>query len=162
MFFVNLIYGHFDILMFQNGPEKNCVFQGCAKIMLHLHTVRTGIQETLQTCLSASSFHEYPSDTPRQPPNTPQTSPGNSRYQQTTTDDNRRQQMTTEPNRHPQTLTGAFEYVRKCLLAYVVVCCHLLSSVDILSSLEMSGGYFGDVWGVSEGYSWKLEALRRV
>ena len=90
MIFVNLIYKHFDILMPQYGQaKKSCAFQGCAEMMLQLHTVRTGIPDTPQTRLSASSFHEYPSDTPRHPLNTPQTSPWNSRYQQMTTDDNR-------------------------------------------------------------------------
>ena len=109
--------------------------------MLRLHTVRTGIPETLQTCLSASSFHEYHSDTPRHPPNTLQTSPGNSRYQQTTTDDNRWQQSPTDTLRHWQVLLSMFGSV----------CWRMLSSVDILSSLEMSGGCFGDVWVVSGG-----------
>ena len=48
------------------------------------------------------------------------------------------------------------------LLSSVVICCRLLSSVDIWSSMEMSGGVFRGCLGVSEGYSWKLEALRRV
>ena len=77
---------------------------------LRLHTVRTGIPETLQTCLSASSFREYHSDTPRHPPNTLQTSPGNSRYQQTTTDDNRRQQTPPDTLRYRQVLFEAVFY----------------------------------------------------
>ena len=67
-------------------------------MMLQLHTVRTGIPDTPQTCLSASSFHEYHSDFPRnlwdipQRPPRAQTYPGNSIYQQTT-----------DANRHLQT-----------------------------------------------------------
>ena len=145
MIFVNLIYGHFDILMFQNGPAKKCGFQGCAEIMLRLDTVRTGIPETLQTCLSASSFHEYHSDTPRHPPNTLQTSPGNSRYQQTITDDNRRQQTPPDTLRYRQVL---FECVWRCLLAHVVVCWHLEFPGDVWGLFM---GCLGGVWGYMSG-----------
>ena len=75
------------------------------------------------------------------------------------TDDKMRQQ--TPPDILKQHLSVS-EGVCWRLLVSVGVCCHLLSSVDILSSLEMSGGVFGGCLGVSEGYSWKLEALRRV
>ena len=125
-------------------------------MMLQLHTVRTGIPDTPQTRLSASSFHEYPSDTPRHPLNTPQTSPWNSRYQQMTTDDNRWQKTPTDTLRHWQVL---FEYVWRCLLAHFVVCWHLDFPGDVWGLLR---GCLCGVWGVSEWYSWKLEALRRV
>ena len=118
--------------------EKSRRFQGCAKKMLRLHTVRIGIPETHQTRLSASSFHEYHSDTPIHPPNTLQTSPGNSRYQQTTTDDNRHLQTPSDTDRCCLSMSGG-------------VCWRMLSFVDILSSLEMSGGCLGDVWVVSGG-----------
>ena len=59
MIFVNLIYGHFDILMFQNGPAKKVAGQGCVSdILKQLHSVRTGIPDTPKIRLSASSFHE--------------------------------------------------------------------------------------------------------
>ena len=76
MIFVNLIYRHFDILMPQYGQAKKVV----------LHIVRTGIPDTLQIRLSASSFHEYPSDTPQTSPKYP---PDISRELKISTDDNR-------------------------------------------------------------------------
>ena len=79
MIFVNLLYGHFDILMFQNGPAKKV----------------TGFRAVYQTY--SNSTCQYP---------------------------------------------------RVC----ESVCMHLLSSVDVLSSLEMSGGCLGNVWEVSGGY----------
>ena len=79
----------------------------------------------------------YSQTTPQIPP---QTSPGNSRYQQTTTDDNRWQQSPTDTLRHWQVLS-----------MFGSVYWRMLSSVDILSFLEMSGGCFGDVWVVSGG-----------
>ena len=66
--------------------QKSCAFQGCAEMMLQLHTVRTGIPDTPQTRLSASSFHEYPSDTPQTSPKYP---PDISRELKISTDDNR-------------------------------------------------------------------------
>ena len=146
MIFVNLIYKLFYILMAQYcQAKKNCAFQDCAETMLQLHTVRTGIPDTPQTRLTASSFHEYPSDTPSHPLNTPQTSPGNSRYQQTTTDDNRRQQKPTETLRNWQVL---FECVWRCLLAHVVVCWHLEFPGDVW---ELFRGCLGGVWGYMSG-----------
>ena len=91
----------------------------------------------------------HPSDTPTRPPDTPLSPPWIKRHQQTPTD----------TARHTQTAPVS---VWGCLLASFVICCRLLSSVDILSSMEMSGGVFRGCLGVSEGYSWKLEALRRV
>ena len=76
MIFVNLIYGHFDILMFQNGPAKKVA----------------GFRALYQTY--SNSTCQYPR------------------------------------------VSGG-------------VCCRLLSSVDILSSLEMSGGCLRDIWGMS-------------
>jgi len=81
------------------------------------------------------------------------------RHLQGSQDVNRRQNAPTETSRHTQTAPVS---VWGCLLASFVICCRLLSSVDILSSMEMSGGVFRGCLGVSEGYSWKLEALRRV
>ena len=55
MFFVNLIYGHFDILRFQNGRiKKVALFQVCAIVVLQLHTARKEDPITPQTHLGAS------------------------------------------------------------------------------------------------------------
>ncbi len=148
MIFVNLIYRHFDILMPQYGHAKKIVrFRAVPKwCYTQLHTVRTGIPDTPQTRLSASSFHEYPSDTPRQPPNTP---PDISRELKISTDDNRWQQRPTDTLRHWQVL---FEYVWRCLLAHFVVCWHLDFPGDVWGLLR---GCLCGVWGVSEWYSVK-------
>ena len=113
--------------------------------MSGLHFVRTGIPDTPKTPLSASSFHQYYSDTPRHHPDIPKTTP---RHLQGTQNVNRRQHAPTDTSEHTQT---APVIVWGCLLASVVICCRLLSSVDILSSLEMSGGYLGVVWGYLRG-----------
>ena len=80
----------------------------------------------------------YPQTTPKYPP----------RHLQGTQDINRRQQMTTDAKRRKQTPSDTD---RCCLSMFGSVCWRMLSSVDILSSLEMSGGCFGDVWVVSGG-----------
>ena len=114
-------------------------------MMLRLHTVRTGIPDTPQTRLSASSFHEYPSDTPQTSPKYP---PDISRELKISTDDNRWQQTPTDANRRQQTPSDTD---RCCLSMSGGVCWRMLSFVDILSSLEMSGGCLWDVWVVSGG-----------
>ena len=76
MFFVNLIYGHLYILMFQNGPAKKVV----------------SLRAVYQTYSNSTC-----------------------------------------------------QYLR----VSGGVWCRLLSSVDILSSLELSGGCLGDIWGMS-------------
>ena len=80
----------------------------------------------------------YPPDIPKIPP----------RHLQGTQDINRRQQMTTDANRCQQTPSDTD---RCCLSMSGGVCWRMLSFVDILSSLEMSGGCLGDVWVVSGG-----------
>ena len=41
MIFVNLIYRHFDMLVYQYGQvNESHAFLGCANIMLQLHTAR--------------------------------------------------------------------------------------------------------------------------
>ena len=75
----------------------------------------------------------------RHPPDNPVASPRNTTYQQTPTD----------TTRHPMTQKGA---VWVCLAS---VPWHLLLSAGMACSLETSGG----VWGISEWYLWKLEAL---
>ena len=117
-----------------------------------LHIARTGNPDTHQTHPSASDFHEYHSDTPRHPPYTPETYPGNLKCQQTPTD----------TNGHPQTPSIND---RCCLSKSGSVCWCPLWSVGILCSLEMSRGVWGisgGYLGVSEWYSWKLEAIRCV
>ena len=77
--------------------QKSYVFQGCAEIMSGLHFVRTGIPDTPKTPLSAFSFHEYYSDTPRHHPDIPKTTP---RHLQGTQDVNKRQHAPTDTSRH--------------------------------------------------------------
>ena len=139
MIFVNLIYIHFDILMSRYGLVNKFVpFQGCAKVVLQLHTARMENTDTLQTHPSISDFHEYHSNTHRHPPDIPQTPQ----------DISREIKMSTDGNRHHQTPSDT---ERCCLSMSGGVCWRILSSVDILSSLEMSEGCLGDVWGVSGG-----------
>ena len=74
--FVKLRYRHFDILMSQYSQMKTSHgFQGCAKIVLWLHTARTENPDTPQKHPSASDIHEYRSDTSKNPPDIPQTPP---------------------------------------------------------------------------------------
>ena len=106
-----------------------------------------------QTHPSAYNFHEYHSDTPRYPPDIPQTP---TRHLQAAGDANRQQQTPPDTNRQPQTPKDTDMC---CLSTSDGVCWRLLLSVGISCSLEMSGGCLGDVWwvsGVSEWYSWKL------
>ena len=94
---------------------------------------------------SAFDFHEYHSDTPRYPPDIPQTP---TRHLQGAGEANRRQQKTSDTNRQPQTP----EDTDKCCLSTSGgVCSRLLSFVGISCSLEMSGGCLGDVWWLSGG-----------
>ena len=133
--------------------NKSCDILGCAKMVFWLHTARTGSPGTLQTHPSASEFHDYHSDTPKHPPDIPKAPP---RYLQGTQHSNRRQQTPPDTPKHWQVL---FEYVWRCLLGHVVVCWHLDFPGDVWGLLR---GCLCGVWGVSEWYSWKLEALRRV
>ena len=91
--FVNLIYGHFDILRSQYGQvKKSGAFQVCAKIVLRLHTTRAENPDTPQTHPCTSNFHEYHLDILWTPPRTtPRHLPDISGEQVMTTDDNRRQ-----------------------------------------------------------------------
>ena len=115
MFFVNLIYGHFDILRFQNGRiKKVALFQVCAIVVLQLHTARKEDPITPQTHLGAS----ISLNTTQIPPYAPQTSTGKSRCQQTTS-------SKTDTSRHTQT---APDSVRGCLGVSLYVCFRLLAS----------------------------------
>ena len=77
---------------------------------------------------------QIPIDTPQTSPRHLKTSPGKSSCQQTTTD----------ANKHPQTPSDTD---RCCLSMTGGVCWRVLLSVDIVSSLEMSEGCLGDIWG---------------
>ena len=75
--------------------------------MSGLHFVRTGIPDTPKTPLSAFSFHEYYSDTPRHHPDIPKTTP---RHLQGTQDVNRRQYAPTDTSEHTQKHLSVSEY----------------------------------------------------
>ena len=113
--------------------------------MSGLHFVRTGIPDTPKTPLSASSFHEYYSDTPRHHPDIPKTTP---RHLQGTQDVNRRQHAPTDTSEHTQKHLSVSEGVCWALLSSVVVCCRLLISWVPWRCL---GGYLGVVWGYLRG-----------
>ena len=103
--FGKLRYRHFDMMMSQYSQMKTShAFQGCAKIVLWLHTARLENPDTPQTHPIASNFHEYRSETPRHPsdiPKTPpQTSPGSVICQQKTTDNNRHNQTAPDTPGH--------------------------------------------------------------
>ena len=125
--------------------KKSCAFQTCAKIVLRLQTAGTENPYTPQTHPNASDFHEYHLDTPRYPPDIPQTPP---RHLQVAGDVNRREQTPTDTTRCTQT---ALVSVFGCLGLSVCVWWRLLLSVGISCSLEMSGGCLGDIWWVSGG-----------
>ena len=119
MFFVNLIYGHFDILRFQNGRiKKVALFQVCAIVVLQLHTARKEDPITPQTHLGASISLNTTQIPPKYPPEI-------SREVKMSTDDKMRQQ--TRPDVLKQHLSVS-EGVCWRLLSSVVVCCDLLIS----------------------------------
>ena len=93
------------------------------------------------------------------PPDTPQTSPRHP------SDMSRELKMSTDNNTRQQTPPVILQQHLSVSEGVWGVCWRLLSSVDILPSLEMSWG----VWGMSEGclwvfewYSWKSEMLECV
>ena len=146
MIFVNLIYRHFDILMPQYGQAKKLCVSGLCR-----NNVRAPYCKAWNPRYPSNTSEclQFPWIPLRYPQTTPKYPPDISRELKISTDDNRRQQMTTEPNRHPQTLTGAFEYVRKCLLAHVVVCWHL----------EFPGDVWGLFWGCLGGVLGYLSSI---
>ena len=87
-----------------------------------------------QTHPSASYFHEYHSDTPRHPPDIPQTP---TRHLQRPEDANRQQQTPPDTNRQPQTPENT---EKCCLITSGSVCWGHLMSVGVSCSLEMSRG----------------------
>ena len=125
--------------------KKVGLFRVLPKIVLWRRTARTDNPDTPQTHLTASDFHKYHSDTIRHPQYTSQTPPrhlrrtqGASRHQQTQTDASRRQQTYSKSS-------------WQCLGLSEAVCLCLLVSVGGLCSLELSWGYLGGVWGLSDG-----------
>ena len=92
---------------------------------------------------------QIPPDTPKHSPDNPMASLRNMTCQQTPTD----------TAKDPKKLTGA---VWESLAMFLGICCCLLA-------FHVPRGYLGGVWeesegclGVSEWYSWKLEALEYV
>ena len=131
MFFVNLIYGHFDILRFQNGRiKKVALFQVCAIVVLQLHTARKEDPITPQTHLGASISLNTTQIPPKYPPDI-------SREVKMSTDNIMPQ---TDTSRHTQT---APDSVRGCLGLSLDVCWRLFSWRCL--------GWVTDVWGVFMG-----------
>ena len=119
--------------------DKNCAFQGCALIVLSLHTVGTENPYTPQLHPSGSNFHEHYSDIPQTPPRHPQTSSGNMTCQQVTTDTKGLCQTYSNSTCH---CLGVSVGVCWRLLAYCVHCrCHGVV-------WGMSGGCLRDIWVV--------------
>ena len=141
-------------------------FQGCAKTVFWLHTARLANPEKPQTHPIASDFHEPHSDTPRHPPDIPQTPPtplqaswDANRRQQTPPDDNRRHQ--TPPDILKQHLSVSWG-VWGCLSVSVDVSCCLLASHFPQRGLGGVLGMSGGCLEVSEWYSWRSEAFECV
>ena len=119
MFFVNLIYGHFDILMLHYGQiKKSCASQVCAIVVLQLHTARKEDPITIQAHLGASISLNTTQIPPKYPPDI-------SREVKMSTDNNMHQQI--PPGILKQHLTVS-EGVLGCLLMSVGVCFRLLAS----------------------------------
>ena len=119
MFFVNLIYGHFDILRFQNSRiKKVALFQVGAIVVLQLHTARKEDPITPQTHLGASISLNITQIPPKYPPDI-------SREVKMSTDNNMPQQ--TPPDILKQHLTVS-EGVLGCLFMSDGVCFRLLAS----------------------------------
>ena len=142
--FGNGTLGGFDILMSQYGQvTKSLTFQDIVRLVFWLLTARTENPDNPQTHPSTSDLNEChsrcPQTPPRHPPDTPKASPANITCQQTPTD----------TARHPKSLTVLFEYVWWCLLAFVVVCWHVVFPGAVWG---VSGGCLGGVWGYSEWY----------
>ena len=145
--FVNLTYGHFDILRSQYGQVKKVVplrsvpKQCYGYILQGLRTQNT--PEHIQFPLIPPRYppipHRHHSDTP----DIPQTPP---RYLHETRDTNRCQQ--TPPDILKQHLSVSWG-VWGWLFVSIGVCCHLLSS---LVPLRCLGGVWGDIWGVFKEY----------
>ena len=157
MIFGKLILGGFGILMSNMSQVQNILlFQGCDKIVLRLHTAGTESPDTpkhIRVPPISMNIIQIPPDTHQTSSRHP---PDISREQEMPTDDNRRQQ--TLPDVLKQHLSVSFG-VWSCLFVSGGVCCCLLASPAPWKCL---GRYLGTIWwvlGVSEWYSWKLDAL---
>ena len=151
MIFVNLIYGHFDILMSQyDQKNKSHAFQGCSKMVFRLHTARTENPKHIRAPLFAMNTTQTPL---RHPSDTPQTPPSHLKWIKNI---NRQQYARTHIARHTQT---AHVSVQGCLAVSVGICCRLMASWVPWRCLggvwRMSGGCLG----VSGWKSWKSEVL---
>ena len=124
------------------GPRrpKNVVPLGLCQNGVLAPYCRTENPDTQKTYPSASDFHEYHSDTPRQPPDIPQTPP---RHLQGARNANRRQQTPIDTARHTQTAPVS---VLKCLAVSVGICWRLLACFVPWRCL---GGCLWDIWGLS-------------
>ena len=119
MIFVNLIYGHFDILMSQYAQmNKSHAIQGYAKVVFWLHTAKTENPDPpkhIQAPLVARNTTQIHPNTPQIPPRHP---PAISSEHKKPTDDNRHQQTPSDQLKRHQSVS---EGVWGCLLASVVV-----------------------------------------
>ena len=120
MFFVNLIYGHFDILMFQNGQIKKVAHSQVCAIVVNspiLQGRRTQIPpKHIPSPYISMNTTQKSIDTPPPSPRHPSFAP---RHLQGTQEANRRKQTPTDIKRHPQTPSDT---VRCCLSMSGGVC----------------------------------------
>ena len=121
--FVNLIYGHFDILRSQYGlVKKSGAFQVCAKIVLRHHTANGENPKHIRAHPISINTTQIPSDTSQtslSQPRQPQTPP---MKLETPTDANRHRQTYSNSTRQ---CLGVSEAGFLCLLVSVVVCWHI-------------------------------------
>ena len=122
-------FWYFDVSVWSD-EKKLCPLVLCQNGVLAPYC-RTENPDTPNTYPSASDFHEYHSDTPRHPPDIPQTPP---RHLLGAQHAKRRQQTTIDTARHTQTAPVS---VLGCLAVSIRVCWHVV--------------FPGDVWGVSVG-----------
>ena len=94
-----------------------------------------------------------PPDTPQKMPRHP---PDISREDKKPTDNNRRQQTLPDILKQHRSVSWG---VCDCLFMSAGACCRLLASCVYWICLGGVWSLFGEVSGVSEWYSWKLEAL---
>ena len=144
-------FWYFDVTVWSD-EKKLCLLGLCQNGLLAPYC-RTENPDTQKTYPSASDFHEYHSDTPRHPPDIPQTPP---RHLQGAQHANRRQQTPIDTARHTQTAPVS---VQKCLAVYVGICWRLLACFVPWRCLGGVCGISGGCLGVSEWYSWISEAL---
>ena len=134
-------FWYFEISVWSD--EKSHAFQGCAKIVLRLHTARAKNPDTPKPHPSNSNFHEYHSDILWPPPGI---TPDTSQTSQETRYANRRQQTPTDTKSQPQTPQDTDGC---CLSMFGGVFWHLLVSL-------VSWWCLGGVWGMSRLSEWCL------